>query len=154
MLKNKPIYIFAAILIAAVTIAISVVVSYYNKNKPIVPDKYIKVVSSNDMIKIRKAYEAEGKKQEFLELCSQIELAVANKLLDGTVTNEQELANAISKINSVLLTDDWTYIGLEASTYWMGTWVLNEKGAVTFTFSQNEIKPEWTQDEDVKIYVK
>ncbi|MBQ8043945.1 MAG: hypothetical protein IJ272_07350 [Clostridia bacterium] len=154
MLKNKPIYIFAVILIAIVTIAISVVVSVYNKNKPIVPDKYIEVSSSNDMAKVKAAYESEGSKQEFLELCSRIELAVANKLLDGTVTNDEELAAAIKKINEVFMTDDWSYIGLEASTYWMGKWELDSKGAVTFTFQDSNMKPNWAQTEDVKKYVK
>ena len=154
MLKDKPIYIFVAILIAIVTIAISVVVSVYNKNKPIVPDKYVEVVSSNDMAKVKVAYEAEGKKQEFLELCSKIELAVANKFLDGTVTNDQELASAISKINSVLLTDDWSYLGIEASTYWMGKWELDAKGVVTFKFKNENMKPDWAQDEDARKYIK
>lgn len=154
MLKNKPIYIFAAILIAIVTIAISVVVSVYNENKPIVPDQDIEVVSSNVMLKVKSAYEAEGKKQEFLDLCSKIELAVANKLLDGTVTNDTELKVAIEKINKVLLTDDWSYIGVEASTYWMGKWELNESGAVTFTFRDSNLKPNWAGDADVKQYIK
>ena len=154
MLKNKPIYIFAAILIAVVTIAISIVVSVYNQNKPIVPDKYIEVLSSNDMAKIKTAYETEGKKQEFLELCSRIELAVANKLLDGTVTNDEELATAIGKINNVLKTDDWSYLGIESSTYWMGKWKLDSKGMLAFSFQDENIKPSWVQDEDVKKYIK
>lgn len=154
MLKDKPIYIFAAILIAIVTIAISVVVSSYNENKPIVPDQDIDVVSSNDMLKVRNAYEAEGKKQEFLNLCSKIELGVANKLLDGTVTNDSELKDAIGKINQVLLTEDWSYIGVEASSYWMGKWALNDSGAVTFIFRDSALKPSWADDEDVKQYIK
>ncbi|MBQ3600266.1 MAG: hypothetical protein II992_03560 [Lachnospiraceae bacterium] len=154
MLKDKPIYIFAAILVAIVTIAISVVVSVYNENKPIEPNQDIKVVSSNDMLKVKSAYETEGKKQEFLELCSKIELGVANKLLDGTVTNDNELKVAIEKINKVLLTDDWSYIGLEASTYWMGKWELTGSGAVTFAFRDSNLKPDWAKDEDVKQYIK
>ena len=154
MLKNKPIYIFATILIAIVIIAISVVVSVYNKNKPIVPDKDIEVFSSNDIEKVKAAYETDGKKQEFLDLCSKIELGVANKLLDGSVTNDQELSAAINKINSMLLTDDWSYIGVEASTYWIGKWKVTQKGAVTFTFRDENMKPDWTQDKDVKTYIK
>lgn len=154
MLKNKPVYIFAAILIAIVTIAISVVVSVYNKNKPIVPDKYIEVVSSNDMAKVKVAYEAEGKKQDFLDLCYRIELAVANKFLDGSVTNDEQLATEITKINSVLLTDDWSYLEINSSTYWMGKWELDSKGLVTFKFQNENIKPDWVQDEDVKKYIK
>lgn len=154
MLKNKHIYIFVAILIAIVTIAISVVVSVYNENKPIVPDQHIEVFSSNDMQKVKSAYEAEGKKQEFLELCSKIELGVANKLLDGTVTNDSELKAAIEKINKVLLTEDWSYIGVKSSSYWMGKWELTGSGAVTFTFRDSNLKPDWAKDEDVKQYIK
>lgn len=154
MLKDKSMYIFATMLIAIVTIAISVVVSVYNKNRPIVPDQDIEVVSSNDMLKVKSAYETEGKKQEFLRLCSKIELAVANKLLDGTVTNDNELKAAIDKINKVLLTEDWSYIGVEASTYWMGKWELTGSGAVTFTFRDGNLKPNWAQDADVKQYIK
>ena len=154
MLKDKPIYIFVAILIAIVTIAISVVVSSYNENKPIVPDQDIEVISSNDMVKVKSAYEAEGKKQEFLDLCSKIELGVANKLLDGTVTNDHELETAIEKINKVLLTDDWSDIGVEVSTYWMGKWELTSSGAVTFTFRDSNLKPNWAADADVKQYIK
>lgn len=154
MLKNKHIYIFVAILIAIVIIAISVVVSQYNKNKTIIPDKSMQVVSSNDMLKIKAAYEAEGKKQEFLDLCENIELAVANKFLDGSVTNDAELSKAIAKINSVLASEDWSYLGLNASNYWMGEWKLDDKGAVIFTFQNENMKPNWTQDKDVKGYIK
>lgn len=154
MIKNKPIYIFAAILIAIVTIAISVVVSVYNKNKPVVPDKYIEVISSNDVQKIKSAYDTEQNKQDFLKLCEEIELAVANKFLNGSVTNEQELGQEITKINNVLKTDDWSYIGVEPSSYWMGIWQLDSKGAVKFAFREENIKPDWAQDEDVNIYIK
>ena len=154
MTKNKPIYIFAVILIAIVTIAISVVVSVYNKNRPIVPDKYIEVLSSNDMSKIKAAYNSEDKKKEFLVLCESIELAVANKILDGSVTNDEELAKAIQKINEGLKSEDWAYLGLETSKYWMGQWVVDSKGAITFTFQSNNIKPDWVQDEDVAKYIK
>ena len=154
MVKNKPILIFIIILIAVIIIAISVVVSMYNKNKPIVPDSSIGVVSSNDMAKIKTAYEQEGKKQEFLELCSKIELAVANKFLDGSITNDEELNSEISKINKILKTSDWSYLELEASTYWMGVWQLDAKGAITFTFENNNMKPDWANEQDVKKYIK
>ena len=154
MTKNKSALILITILVAVVIIAISVVVSQYNKNKPIVPDKYIEVMSSNDMLKIKTAYEADGKKQEFLELCSSIELAVANKLLDGTVTNDDELAQAIKNINDILASDDWSSLGLETSNYWMGRWSLDSKGLIMFSFKNDNIKPDWAQDEDVIKYLK
>ena len=154
MLKNKPLYIFGVILIAMLIIAISVVVSQYNKNKPIVPGKYLEVSSSNDMAKIKETYDSEEKKQQFLQTCEDIELAVANSFLDGSVTNDIELVSRIQKINGVLKSDDWSYLGLQMPDYWMGEWRLDEKGSVTFTFQSENIKPDWAQDEDVKKYIK
>lgn len=154
MLKNKPLIIFITILIAIIIIAISVVVSVYNKNKPIVPDNSVEVVSSNDMQKIKKTYESEGKKEEFLKVCSDIELAIANKFLNGTITNDDELAKEIEKINGVLKSKDWSYIGVKHTSYWMGDWQLDEKGSLTFTFSNTDIKPSWAQDSDVNKYIK
>lgn len=154
MIKNRPIYIFVILLIAIVSIAISVVVYEYNKNKPIVPDKYIEVSSSYDAQKIKSAYETDAKKQEFLKLCGSIELAVANKFLDGSVTNETELESAIQKINGVLKSEDWSYLGLESSNYWMGSWQLNSQGTITFTFKTQEIMPDWAKDDDVQQYIK
>lgn len=150
MSKDKTLIIFIILLMAVIVIAISVVVSVYNKNKPIVPNNTIELISTNDMLKIKTAYEAEGKKQEFLDLYGKIELATANKLLDGTVTNDEELAEAINKINAVLLTNDWSYLGIEASNYWMGSWQLDSSGVVKFVFTEKEIEPSWVMDSDVK----
>lgn len=150
MVKNKPVLIFITILIAVIIIAISVVVSVYNKNKPIIPDTSLEVISSSDMVKIKTAYEAEGKKQEFLELYKQIELAVANKLLDGSVTNTEQLNVAVENINKTLSSDDWSTLGVTSSNYWMGKWHLDSKGTVKFTFVKQELQPDWITDEDVK----
>lgn len=150
MSKDKTLIIFIILLMAVIVIAIGVVASVYNKNKPIVPDNRIDTLSTNDMLKIKTAYEAEGKKQEFLDLYSKIELATANKLLDGTVTNDEQLSHAINKINSVLLTDDWSYLGLEASNYWIGSWQLDKSGVVKFTFTEKDLEPSWVMDSDVK----
>jgi len=154
MSNNKPIYIFVMILAVIVSIAAWLIVAQYNNNKPIVPDKYIEELSLKDMVKIKKTYEQEGKKEEFLELCESIELAVVNKFLDGSVTNDAQLSQAIYRINGVLESNDWSYLGLVEPEYWMGKWSLDDKGAVEFTFQDEDIKPDWIQDEDVKEYIK
>ena len=154
MLKNKSMLIFITILIAVIIIAISVVVSQYNKNKPIVPDRYIEVSSSQDMLKIKSAYESEGKKEEFLSICEAIELATANKLLDGSVTNNEQLSKAIVNINNILASEDWSSLGIETEDYWMGKWSLDTKGDVKFEFQNNNLKPSWVQDEEIKKYIK
>ena len=155
MSKNIPIIIFGIILIAVLSIAIGIVVSKYNEDKPVEPNiNLIGAMSFNDMTKIKEKYEDEEKKQEFLALAKKIELAVANRLLDGTVTNNEELSQSINEINIVLKESDWSSLSLDYPTYWIGTWEVNEKGAISFKFADNNIKPSWADDEQVKNYIK
>lgn len=153
--NNKPIVILIIVLIAIASIAIGIVVVSYNENKPVNPDvSLVDALSSNDMGKIKAKYDTKDCKEEFIAVCESIELAVANKLLDGTVTNETELQNEILNINKMFLTNDWSKLGLEFPSFWMGTWSLDSTGAVKFSFANDEIKPNWIQDEDVNKYIK
>jgi len=155
MVKNKPIILFITILMAIVAIAIGIVVLVYNQNKPMVPNvNYTDELSVSAMSKLKEQYSNDEKKEEFLSLCEEIELAVANKLLDGSVTNDEELTSQITKINGMFLTKDWTYLGLEFPTYWMGTWSLDASGILKFSFNSEELKPSWVTDKDIVKYIK
>ena len=91
MKKNLSLYIFVIILVAVLVVAISIVVRSYNKAKSITPDvNYLRTLTIEDMEKIKMQYSTEDKKQEFLDICSKIELTVANMFLDGSVTNKEE----------------------------------------------------------------
>ena len=152
MKKHIPIMLFIIILAIVIFIMVKIVVKSYEKNRPIIPDASLENLSSNDLKKIKDKYE--GKKQEFVNLCGEIELAVTNRILDGTVTNEDELKNVVGEINDILKTDNWETLGISYSPYWMGNWKLNNEGKLEFTFKYEDIKPSWINDKEVSKYIK
>ena len=154
MKKHIPIILFVVILAIVIFAMVKIVVGSYEKNKPINPNVNLENLNENDLNKIKEKYEDERKKDEFLKLCSDIELAVTNRILDGTVTNDSELKEAINEINNILKTTNWEALGISYPTYWMGNWKLNDEGKLQFSFKYNEIKPSWVEDKEVSKYVK
>ena len=155
MKEKAPIIIVIAILVAVIVTVTSIVVYSYNENKSIMPDAtYDKELSETNLAKIKEQYEKEGASAEFEELYNKIELAVANKMLDGTVTSDNELKTEIEKINKMFKTEDWSYLNLEFPKYWMGTWSLDQTGKVYFTFDYEEIVPAWASSVEINEYIK
>ncbi len=155
MSKKAPLYIFYIILAVVILTAVGIVVRSYNKNKVIIPDSGISYeLTKKNMETIKEQYNTNVKMEEFLNICKEIELKVANKLLDGTVTTDKELKEEIEKINKMFETSNWSYIDMEYVSYWMGNWHLDEDGKLTFTFKCEEIKPDWVINEGVNKYLK
>ena len=155
MKEKAPIIIGIAILVAVVITVASIVVRSYNENKGIMPDAtYDKELSETNLAKIKAQYEKDGISLEFEEIYEEIELAVANKMLDGTVTSNEELKAEISKLNDMFKTDDWSYLGIEFPKYWMGTWSLDETGKLYFAFDYEEIVPAWVSQVEISEYIK
>ena len=155
MSKKTPIYIFYIILAVVIITAVGIVVCSYNKNKIVVPDNNISYeLTKKNMETIKEQYNTNVKMEEFLNVYKEIELKVANKLLDGTVTTNKELKEEIKKINEMFKTADWSYIDFNYDDYWMGNWQLDENGMLTFTFKYEEIKPDWVNNENIKKYIK
>lgn len=144
-----------AILVAVVIIVTSIVMHSYNKNKTIIPDvTHSKVLENSELAQIKAQYDREGISEEFVQVYKKIELAVANKLLDGTVTSEEQLKLEVKKIDKMFKTDDWSYLGIDMPRYWMGIWGLDNTGKLYFSFEYEEIVPVWVNDIEVKEYIK
>lgn len=155
MSKKAPIYIFYIILAVVILTAVGIVACSYNKNKIVVPDNNISYeLTKKNMESIKGQYNTDAKAEEFLKFCEELELKVTNKLLDGTVTTNEELEEEINKINLMFKTTDWSYIDFKYEGYWMGSWQLDENGMLTFEFKYEEIKPNWVNNENIKIYIK
>ena len=155
MKEKAPLVIGITIVVAIIVIVTTIVVHSYNENKSIMPDAtYNKELSETNMANIKIQYERDGAAAEFEEVYKKIELAVVNKLLDGTVTSEEELQTKISTLNDMFATSDWTYLGIEFPKYWMGTWSLDNTGKLYFTFSHEQIKPVWTENIEISEYIK
>lgn len=154
MKKYIPVILLIIVIVVVILIATTLVVNNYKKNKPIIPDNSLELVSENEMAKIKEKYEDKRKQQDFLDLCSEIELAVTNRFLDGSVTNEDELNEAIKETNEILKSNNWDKLGLKYNSYWMGTWSVDSSGKVKFSFKYKEIVPSWVNSEEVSKYIK
>lgn len=155
MKEKAPIILGIAILVTVVITVTSIVVRSYNNNKSIMPDAtYSKELSETNMKKIKAQYEKNGVSAEFEEEYKKIELAVANRMLDGTITSNDELKAEIDKLNKMFKTEDWSYLGLVFPKYWMGTWHLNETGKLYFEFDYEEIVPAWVDKVEISEYIK
>ncbi len=154
MSKRTPIIVFGIILVAVIITAASIVASSYSKNKKLVPDATNKSsLNEKSIDNIKSEYETEKAKQDFLKQYEEIELAVANKFLDGSVVNEQQFKEKVELINKIFKTDSWEYLGLDYPKYWMGTWSVDSTGKLEFTFRE-EVKPTWVSSLEIKDCIK
>ena len=102
MSKRTPIIVFGIILVAVIITAASIVASSYSKNKKLVPDATNKSsLNEKSINNIKSEYETEKAKQDFVKQYEEIELAVANKFLDGSVVNEQQFKEKVELINKI-----------------------------------------------------
>ena len=153
MNKKAPLIIGLVILVIVIILVLVVPVADEDNNL-MNSVKSGRELSKEEMARLKLQYEGESVALEFENDYKKIELAVANKMLDGTVTSEQELQDTIAKINDMFKGEDWTYLNLEFSDYWMGTWSLDNTGKLYFTFYYEEIKPEWVKTVSVKDNIK
>lgn len=147
------IIILAAIIIIAVSILM--LSGYKNSNKEIIPNAEItENLTDEQMLSIKTQYEQEGNMEEFEDVFNKVEQAVAAKFLDGTITSDEELKLEIDKVNKMFKTSNWDYIDIIYPSFWMGTWSLDVKGKLYFTFKDSRLKPDWVEDLEIKDYVK
>ena len=147
------IIILAAIIIIAVSILM--LSGDKNTNKEIIPDaENTASLTDEQMLSIKTQYEEEGNMEEFEDVFNNIEQAVAAKFLDGTVTSEEELKIEIDKINKMFKSSDWDYLEIIYPSFWMGTWSLDSKGKLYFTFRDSKLTPDWVEDLEMKDCVK
>lgn len=149
-----PIIIFGIILAIILIIAASVVVRAYNRDKGVIPDvSESSSLTTRDISKIQEKYDTEDRKKEFKELAEKIHLAVANKLLDGSVTTDDTLSVEIAKINIMFTTSDWEYIKVDYPKFWVGLWHLDKTGKLSFKFKYKDLEPSWITDETVSQFI-
>lgn len=151
---NEKRFILVIFLSIALTLVISIIVCVNAFSKNTAYDingdsKY----SEENAFKTKQLYSTDEMKDEFVQTFEEISGVLTSKLLDGSVTNEQELAKSIKDINNNLLSNDWTDLGLTKPTKWIGTWYLSSDGFLKFKFSSKVIEPKWASNENVSEYI-
>ena len=150
--SNKFVYIIlAAIIIIAVSI---LMLSGDKEEKNIYNIENTENLTEVQMQSIKEQYELKENKAEFEKLYKDIEQAVATKFLDGTITSDEQLNLEIDKVNKMFNSSDWDYLELIYPSFWLGTWSLDSKGKLYFTFKDSKLKPDWVEEIEIKEYVK
>lgn len=150
--SNKFVYIIlAAIIIIAVSI---LMLSGDKEEKNIYNIENTENLTEVQMQSIKEQYELKENKAEFEKLYKDIEQAVATKFLDGTITSDEQLKLEIDKVNKMFNSSDWDYLELIYPSFWLGTWSLDSKGKLYFTFKDSKLKPDWVEEIEIKEYVK
>ena len=152
--SNKYVYI---ILAAIIIIAVSILMLLGGKkdNKTVIPNaENTASLTEEQMLSIKTQYEQEGIMEEFEDVFNNIEQAVAAKFLDGTITSDEQLKLEIDKVNKMFKSSDWDYLNIIYPSFWMGTWSLDSKGKLYFTFANKSLTPDWVKDIEMKDYVK
>lgn len=150
--SNKFVYIIlAAIIIIAVSI---LMLSGDKEEKNIYNIENTENLTEVQMQSIKEQYELKENKAEFEKLYKDIEQAVAAKFLDGTITSDEQLKLEIDKVNKMFNSSDWDYLELIYPSFWLGTWSLDSKGKLYFTFKDSKLKPDWVEEIEIKEYVK
>jgi hypothetical protein len=152
--SNKFVYI---ILAAIIIIAVSILMLSGDKkdSKTVIPNaENTDSLTEEQMLSIKNQYEQEGNMEEFEDVFNNIEQAVAAKFLDGTITSYEQLKLEIDKVNKMFKSSDWDYLNIIYPSFWMGTWSLDSKGKLYFTFANKSLTPDWVKDIEMKDYVK
>lgn len=91
----------------------------------------------------------EFSKEYFMDVYNKISNAVSQRLLDGTVYNNETLHMAVDKYNNILASKDWSEFGIDTYLNSNGIWYLNSDGILKFKLNSNVTYPAWAADEEV-----
>lgn len=141
--------IILVILVAVIVLIICVPNS--GEFSPDVTESKYKSEKNAEELKLK--YEEEGNKEKFLTDISNIQNAVSMALLNDEIVNDSQLKIRIKEINKVLKQDDWSMLNIDIPTFWVGTWSVDSKGTVKFTFVNDKCIPSWANDEDAKVHI-
>lgn len=95
----------------------------------------------------------ENTKESFIQLKENIELKVANLMLDGTVIDDESMEEKIEDINNLLEKEKWDKLEITCNVEFAGTWRLDKNGMLKFKFDSKGIEPSWVEDTEIKEYI-
>lgn len=142
------------IIILVVLIAIIVLIIFVPNSGEFSPDvtkSRYKLEKNADELKA--VYEEDGNKEKFLNDASTVQNAVSMALLTEDVVDEETMKTRIDDINKELKKNSWDMLDIEVPVFWVGTWSVDNKGTVKFTFLNKNSIPSWAYDEDAATHI-
>ena len=151
--KMQTIAISIGVLIAIIFLVIVLINFSDGSNVKLTENNVSKVDISKKASEIVSMYNRDGEKELFIKEMSRIQNLVATYLISNMTTDETSKEGVIEEIKNELSSDNWNKILSEKSSYYRGTYLIDENGNVKFKFETEFIEPSWIKDEDVSKYV-
>lgn len=158
--KNKKSYTLDRkkflIFVFSIVVIISVIIIVVSLNKK------IEINDSTDISKlnatkycteIKSEYNKDENKNKFIDDCNKIQEKIGMYIINNSTLDDTSFENLISKLNENLSDNNFSIIGMDNSTYWNGTWSVDNKGKLKFKFSNKKIEPDWISDATVSNFV-
>ena len=158
--KNKKSYTLDRkkflIFVFSIVVIISVIIIVVSLNKK------IEINDSTDISKlnatkycteIKSEYNKDENKNKFIDDCNKIQEKIGMYIINNSTLDDTSFENLISKLNENLADNNFSIIEMDNTTYWNGTWSVDNKCKLKFKFSNKKIEPDWISDVTVSNFV-
>lgn len=96
----------------------------------------------------------EGMMEEFIVEYNNIQ-NIAWTYIYNNVTGDKNIDELIDEVNKVLLSDDWSSIGLEKNTKWRGSYKIDKStNILMFKFETKDVEPTWIENDNVSYMIE
>lgn len=152
--KMQTSLISIAVVVAIVLLAFALV-NLFSKPKITINDKtnFEEIDLSKYSAQVLAMYNRDGQAELFEKEMSRIQTAVGKYLMTNMTMEEESLQSVMEEISKELESDNWNNILSNRSTYYLGTYSLDENANVKFKFKSKDIEPSWINDENVSKYI-
>lgn len=151
--RMQTLFITGCILIAIIFLVIVIIITSDGKNIKVSESSISKVDVSKKANEIVSMYNRDGEKELFINEMNRVQNLVATYLISNMTTDENSKASIINEIKKEISSDNWNKVLSNKSTYYRGSYYLDDNGNVSFKFETKEIEPNWIKDEDVAKYI-
>lgn len=151
--RMQTLFISGCILIAIIFLVIVIIITSDGKNIKVSESSISKVDVSKKANEIVSMYNRDGEKELFINEMNRVQNLVATYLISNMTTDENSKASIINEIKKEISSDNWNKVLSNKSTYYRGSYYLDDNGNVSFKFETKEIEPNWIKDEDVAKYI-
>lgn len=155
---GKKIYIsiILFVIIGAIVTGIFFVIKNIEDSTPFIPNSDIQMNNIKKYeTKLLAEYEKEGKQEQFLKLAKHMQEKSLAYVLESVTESEDSFNKNLKAVQEIYKKKEFSKLDInyDETNYWVGTWLIDEKGNVKFEFASNSIKPSWTANNSISNYL-
>ncbi len=152
-IEDKKKFVTAIFLLVVIILVITLIVMNIS-NKNLIPSNNKKVTQSIfNKKQIKKMYNQD--KELFIQTHKEMQEKISMWLLSNLTKEADSFEKNVKEANKYLSNKDYSKLSLDKNKidYWIGDFVLDNTGKLTFKFGSKGILPNWINDSDIKNIV-